>query len=193
MHVVILIRHPAAFVTSMMRLGSPHHLEDLTRQGVLMERHLGGILANVRVSNLPMVEQLALSWLCLYHVMTKYLAANPAMMLLKHEDLSNDPVNSVENLYRQFGLPFGPAIDRTICRYTAGSNPIEPTRNEPHVLKRDSRGNTTRWKSALTPSQALAIRSITLPVAQEHYSEDSWFIGGAETFVEGARMSQNEG
>lgn len=172
--VIVLMRHPAAFVTSMLRLGHPSHLTDLLDQPALVEHHLQDVRRNVSTNDLTMVEQLATVWLCLYGVLQTFSARNPGMILLRHEDLSVDPEDVISSLYCQLDLPFTSKIRQTVREHTRSDNPVDPTANQPHVLKRNSQENAVRWKGILSGKDVDTIRGITSPIARDYYADDSW-------------------
>lgn len=171
--VVILIRHPAAMVGSFKRLGMYHSLEQLIAQDRLMEEHLKGLIPP-DWQRLSSVEQIALLWRCLNQVLHQFSQANPRMIVMRHEDISASPELSFRSLYDQLGLHYSYGVGRTIRNHTAARNPVDPTNNRMHQLKRDSRSNIYRWRKVLTLDELRAIKAITGDMADRYYDEATW-------------------
>ena len=172
--VVVLIRHPAAFVGSIRRLNWRFDFGNFYHQNHLMERHLKQILNDYKTENLSNIEEGALLWKCIYQVLFCYLERNPKMIGVRHEDISHDPTQAFRNLYQSLSIKYTQRIDQTIKSFTDSSNVTAPTDNKAHVLKRNSRENIKRWKEILTERDVEIIKDITGDLARQYYSDDEW-------------------
>jgi hypothetical protein len=64
----------------------------------------------------------SLLWWVIYGTVAAYRQELPGLEVVRHEDLSADPVPAFGKLYAQLGLPFGPGAERAIlAATTAGS------------------------------------------------------------------------
>lgn len=175
MEVVVLIRHPAAFVASLQRLDWRFDLRRLVDKNDLLEDHLRGILDPDRdFEAIAPVEEAALLWKCIYSVLTTYADRNPEMMVVSHEALSRDPVGGFRSLYARLGLSFTPRVAVEIERATGERNPADPEEGGTHSIYRDSRGSVARWKSVLHRSDVDRIRELTQDLADRYYTEADW-------------------
>ena len=98
--VVVTVRHPAAFASSLQRLNWNFDFNDLLDQPLLMRDHLGkyrGEMSAIRAEDV--IGQAALLWKMIYSVVYKFKEMNPEWMIVRHEDLSRDPVNKYRELY----------------------------------------------------------------------------------------------
>lgn len=92
--------------------------------------------------------------------------------VVRHEDLSVDPVPEFAALYDRLGLPLGPAAERTILRATSGGADQGLMRgslaggvSRTAARRLDSRANLQVWRERLTPEQVARVRELTADVA----------------------------
>jgi hypothetical protein len=171
----VLIRHPAAVVGSVLRLNWAQNPKEwfLGQRELVRRFQLGEFLSDPAAEG-SLLERASVTWACLYRVLGEFLHENPGMVPLRHEDLSDQPVESIKGIYQQFGLHFDGQVARKIREYTANENPVDPTGNAAHVLKRDSRANASRWKKFLTPAQVEQVYKLTSSVAAKWYDGSDW-------------------
>lgn len=174
MNVVVIMRHPAAFVSSIKRLNWGSSLTDFMNQEHLVKDHLHPYLAGIDEEKLSVVERLSIIWNCIHSVLLTYVERNPAMIMVRHEDVSMNPIAEFRKLYEALDIEFTPHIERKLKKFTNPDNPVDPTNNDVHVLKRNSKDNATRWKSLLTDYEIGQIKEMTKPVAEQIYSESEW-------------------
>ena len=173
-HTVIVMRHPASMVASHKRLGWRYNLDDFKRHEALMADHLGDMLHAVDALKVGLVEEAAYLWLMINHVLETYAARNEKMIIVRHEDLSRQPLAEFVKLYDTFDLPFSQRVQRRIKDHTSASNSADPHDNVAHQLKRDSVSNLARWKKILTEKETQLVREITAPIADKYYSATEW-------------------
>jgi hypothetical protein len=94
--------------------------------------------------------------------------------VVRHEDLSRDPVPGFRDLYRALGLGFTPRAERTVLKFSSSENPKEPPRDKVHSVKVDSRAGLGNWRKRLSEQEIRRIRDITQGVSQLYYAEESW-------------------
>ena len=177
--VVVTVRHPAAFASSLLRLDWPFQIEDLLAQPLLMRDWLSPYreeMEALRKAPDDILAQGCLLWRMIYNVVAemrnKYAA--DVLRVVRHEDLSLDPVGGFRDLYTMLGLQFGPAVEGQILKSSSVENPQELSRKRVHATQLDSKANLENWKRRLTPEQIKRVRQHTEQAAQVYYPELSW-------------------
>jgi len=98
----------------------------------------------------------------------------PSIQVVRHEDLSLDPVSGYRTLYQALGLDFTPRAEQAILNSSSSENPTEVSQKKVHTVKLDSRANLDNWKRRLMPEEVDRIRSVTEEVAHLYYPEVNW-------------------
>ena len=109
--VIILVRHPLAFVSSLKRLQWTFDFQDLLSQPLLMRDHLEPFRDQMSAMiNNPddVIAQGSLLWRMVYSVVDGYRSSYPEFMVVRHEDLSRNPEGGFRDLYASLGLAFTP-------------------------------------------------------------------------------------
>ncbi len=172
---VLLVRHPAAFASSLKRLDWRFNFENFTQQSDLMERFLEPFRSQIENPPTDQIEEAALAWTCLTTIIVKYRELYPNWIYLRHEDLSFDPFNQYKTLFKKLDLPFTKNAEAAIRSTTSSANSSDVTnQGKVHQLKRDSRANITNWKKRLSKHEIEQIKSITKDTADHFYSDDEW-------------------
>lgn len=174
MDVVVVIRHPAAFVASLKRLNWRFDFSNFIVQEKLMSDHLHEFEGKIKKSNMDIIEMGALLWLCIYHVLCKYLQDNPRWILKRHEDLSREPEVEFADIYKRLSIPFNDKISRTIRDYSCSGNPTSAPKNEVHYLMRNSKNNIKHWHNALSETEIETIRKIVSELSDKYYGIADW-------------------
>ena len=177
MDVIVPIRHPAAFVSSIKRVGWSHDFADFLAQPLLMRDHLQPFETEIRKfaeNSRSLFDQAILIWRLIHHVIEKYRRKHTDWIFLRHEDISSDPVGRFERLFKHLHIPFSKDIRDTVQAHSASSNPLEPPGNTINFIKRDSKSNIIAWKNRLTPGEIDQIKTQTHDVYPAFYSETDW-------------------
>jgi hypothetical protein len=181
MDVIVMIRHPAAFVGSLKKAYWPFSFRHFLEQSLLMEHHLGGFKAEIehfvqegRDSDL--VGQGILMWRMFSHVILKYKETHPAWLFIRHEDLSADPVAGFAKIFERLSLDYSQKVQDVIRAFSNPTNPSEQLNGDPMYLKRDSRSNIWNWKKRLTADEIDRIRENTSDISHLFYSEEDWGV-----------------
>ncbi len=170
--VVITVRHPAAFASSLKRLNWPFDFQDLLNQPALMRDYLEQDRAEMEACPPgDVVAQAALLWRMIYRAVDSMRAQRPDFRIVRHEDLSLDPLGGFKDLYDWLELPFTPQVRETILNSSSSENPTELSTKKVHSVKLDSRANIENWKKRLTPEEIETIRSLTAGVSQIFYPD----------------------
>jgi hypothetical protein len=173
--VVVAVRHPAAFANSLKRLNWPFDFDDLLDQPLLMRDHLEPYYDEMRsIKSDDVIGQAALLWRMIYRSVHSTLELNPDFIVVRHEDLSRDPVNKYRDLYALLGLDYTPHVQEIILNSSNSDNPVELSRRKTHSIKLDSLANMDNWKRTLTYEEIQRIREMTEEVFLLYYSDKEW-------------------
>ena len=173
--VIVLVRHPAAFASSLKRLGWTHDFLGLLDQPLLLRDHLGRFEDELRefaAAEREIVDQAILLWRMIYSTVGTFRERHPAWTFVRHEDLSRDPVAGFERLYATLGLEYTDGIRRAVEESSAEGNPTELRRR--HDVRLDSRASVESWRRRLTPEEIERIRAGVADVAPAFYSDEDW-------------------
>ena len=126
MNVLIMIRHPAAFCSSLKIKNWMFEFKNFLEQPLLMKKYLGKFENEIRdYTENPknIIEQAILLWKCIYHTVNMYQENHPEWMFVRHEDLSLDSVNQFRLIYKAFGLEFTHRSKSAILKSSGHHNP----------------------------------------------------------------------
>lgn len=173
--VVFTVRHPAAFAGSLKRLDWRFDFRDLLDQPLLMRDHLEPERHEMQnMLSADVVSQAALLWRIIHRLVHATSGWIPSLLMIRHEDLSLDPVSGYKSLYSSLGLSFNARVEETILNASSSENPVKLARNKTHSVKLDSRASLNNWKKILTPEEITRTRKITEGVSELFYSDDEW-------------------
>ena len=175
--VAITIRHPAAFVSSLKRLGWVFDFKDLLDQPLLMRDWLEPYRPQMEAmleKREDVIGQGSLLWQMVYQTVTCFQSRDLDFQVVRHEDLSLDPVNGFRGLYAALGLNFNEKAKNTIENSSSSDNPGEVSRNAVHAYRLNSQANLQNWKKRLDPGEIHRIRALTESVTQHFYPDLDW-------------------
>ena len=172
---VITIRHPAAFAHSLKRLNWPFDFHDLLAQPRLLELLSESDRAEMESMKAEdVIGQGALLWRIIYQFVHHTRERFAEFSLVRHEDVSLDPVGEFQKLYSALGLNFDERARKSILNSSSSENPAQLSKRKTHSVKLDSRENLRSWKRNLAPHEIDRIRRMTQPVADLYYSTNDW-------------------
>jgi hypothetical protein len=175
--VLIMIRHPGAFVSSVMRLGWDFDFADLLSQPLLLRDWLAGYeneISKLVQGSKNILIQGCLLWSIIYKVVYEMKERNPGFITLRHEDLSQDPQARFLALFEKLGLDYSAKAARVIQKYSGRDNPVEVSRQNVHSVRVDSRTNLENWKRRLAQEEIAKVRELTAEVYPLFYEEGDW-------------------
>jgi hypothetical protein len=175
--VVVTVRDPVAVVSSWKRLGWSPRFAELLAQPALVRDWLASSRAELeaaaRATVRDPVGQASLLWRVIYRAVADYRQRVPGLLVVRHEDLSSDPVPAFAELYGRLGLPFGERARRAVLAATSGGDGhaamrwsfgrAGPSRTAARRL--DSRANLEAWREVLDQREVARIRALTAEVA----------------------------
>ena len=176
MNVVILIRHPAAFVSSLKVKKWSCPFPDLLNQPHLVRRYLQAFEADMHrciAEKKDIIDQSILLWRIIHSVIQQYREQYPEWIYLRHEDLSRNPLTEFSQIYHALGLDYTDQIQSKIAASTGQSNPKETTPNI-HNVNRNSEANIWNWQERLTQTEIERIYEGTTDIGRLFYSDADW-------------------
>jgi hypothetical protein len=182
--VVIMIRHPASFVSSLKLLNYKFPFSHLLDQNKLVEDKLKKYepeLVEFVRDEKSIVEQGELLWRMIYDVVSQYKKTyNSDWFYIKFEDIVRNPEVTFENIYRHLGLTMNSDNLKNIKSHLAKSDKksdkeakLLPGSGEPgynHSIE----DHLTIYKKVLTPGEISYIKDKSKDIWQEYYSEEDW-------------------
>jgi hypothetical protein len=175
--IVVTVRHPAAFASSLKRLGWQFDFSDLLEQPLLLQDWLApfrGEMEAMLQTPQDVIGQAALLWRMVYQVVAAYRMQIPDLQIVRHEDLSVDPLPGFKALYASLGLEFNGRARNTVLSSSSSENPHEGSQTALYAVRLDSRANLQNWKRRLEAQEIRRIRDLTETVASTYYPDLDW-------------------
>lgn len=175
--VVIVLRHPAAFVSSLKRLDWPFDFKDILAQPLLMRDWLGPFRTEMEAAvDQPrdVIGQGSLLWRMICYATHQISQRYPKIHVIRHEEFSLQPIKEFERLYSQLELPFTSNVRKGILRATSSKNPQEVSLESIYSTNLDSAANLENWRQRLSKEEITRIHSLTQDVAGLYYRDQDW-------------------
>jgi Sulfotransferase family len=176
-NVVVMIRHPAAFVNSMKNRNWPFYPSRWALpQSLLMRDYLSPFekqMIELEQGQHDIIDQTALLWKILNYVVLEYKKKNKNWIFLRHEDIAMNPIDSFRNLYDRLALVFSDGIRQAIYDFSKETNPVEGD-DSVHAIRRNSQATVSGWKCSLTSSEIRRIRMQVEEVSSYFYLDSDW-------------------
>ena len=168
-NVVMIVRHPAAVVSSRRRLGWASDLRSILRQSGL------GDYRDISSFDLrdPIVEG-SLLWNMIYDRAGREASSDGRLTILRYEDFAGAPSTSFADLYDLVGAEFSRKVARVIDNATSSDNPSQTASDNPHVTRMYSKAAAGAWRARLTMRELEVIRAITSGTWELFYTPDEW-------------------
>ena len=174
MDVIIMIRHPAAFVDSIKEQNWTHNFSHFLNQPLLMKEYLFPFEDQIKKfthKKIDIFDQAILLWKLIYHVVSKYQEKQKNWLYVKHEDLSGDPVAGFGKIFKFLNIRFSKEIRKKIEQHSSHTNPVE---GGVHSIKRNSSAIIKKWKNKFTDEEIKKIRDSVESISKKFYSEEEW-------------------
>ena len=180
--VVMLIRHPASFVSSIKRLNWGFDYErNWSAQPLLMKNLLSGYedrLAGYR-GEVDLVGEGIVVWNAMYDVVAGYRDRHPDWEFVRYEDLAADPLPRFRALYESLGLSWTESTAAEVVRSSQSGNPVDVTPDRKHEIRRHSKAAALSWHTRLSKAEIDRIRTETQTVWPKFYAEEEWEAAGS--------------
>lgn len=173
--IIVLVRHPAAFASSVTRLGWRLDVRWLLGQPELIDGDLAPFRQELEHDgDLDLLDHAVLIWRALNTVVQRYERDHPSWNILRYEDLATDPVSGFQDLYTAVGLPWEPKVAAQIAERTSVAQPGEVASSSRGGTDRNSRQAMWTWTRRLTEEQIARVRTATRDVAEHWYDDTAW-------------------
>jgi hypothetical protein len=174
MKVIVVIRHPAAFVASLQRAGWAAGFNQFLAQPQLMEDWLYPYADMFRHPSEDFIERAALLWTAIYYVVKGYLDQHDDWYWCRLEDVAREPLGQFNAIYSYARLPYRERIQRKILSYSSPANPVLSTPTDLHNIRRNSAASLDTWRDELSATDINNIRRIAEPIAHQFYHDHDW-------------------
>ncbi len=178
MDVVAMIRHPAAFVSSVKAKNWTHNFDHFLNQPLLMENYLVPFESQIRKfaqEEQSVIDQAALLWNIIYCTLLQFKKKHPEWIFLRHEDISRNPLEGFEKLDDGLHLDYTEEVKMVIRAHSSPTSETGLLKGRTFTsVKLDSISNIWSWKTRLTPTEIERIKVQVQDISQLFYSEDEW-------------------
>jgi GT2 family glycosyltransferase len=171
--VIAMVRHPAEFVRSVLRLGWNVAPASYLDQPDFVETLPAEMVAEVAAAaeGLGPLREAALMWKVINFHVDRVAERRPGIRIVRHEDLARSPVEGFASLGRWLGLN-AQILARRVGPYCSAENPVEPEKHDD--FRRNSAANVERWRDYFGEDDLNAIRTVVEPVSTLYgYTFDS--------------------
>jgi hypothetical protein len=175
--VVVVVRHPAAVATSLLKLGWSFDFQDLLDQPLLMRDWLEPFrdeMEQLIATSNNLISQSCLLWRMVYQSVDQMRRKIPELIVIRHEDFSLNPPGRFEQLYRELNLEYTAEIQGAITAASSSNNPKETSKGSVHSVRIDSQAIVKSWQQHLSSEQIEKVRQLTADVASLYYSPEDW-------------------
>lgn len=164
--ILIVMRHPCGFASSLAKLDWQVRVDILLRQKSLMRDHLGRYEDVMRRATNDKWLNFGAFWAAIHRVLIEQMTDHPHWDLCKYEDLCQDPSGQFSDLTRKLGLELsGNAHSKMLLNSTRISKDPGSTRREsslmPHI-----------WKQRMTKGQIDAVKGIVSEFGIGEYRDE---------------------
>ena len=164
---LVLIRYPAAYVLSIKEKEWWFNFDSLLEQEHFFNGDLKflreEVLAYGRKSNPTLIENAALMWKICYAQVLHYKEKFPHWYFIKHEELSENPLQEFQKIFNYFEITFTPRVKNYIVATTRAK--------ENTIHSRDASANAVKWKQKLTMEEKQTIYNIVHDVSDQYYEK----------------------
>jgi hypothetical protein len=170
--VLLLVRHPAAFVASLKVKNWKFDYFNFANQPFLIKEKLQKFETEINYfvenPNQDIIKQGILLWNIIYDVVYKYQNKYPNWYVITHEKLSSNPLMEYEKIFKHFNLDFSDKVKTNILNSSEGEG------GKDSKLKRDSKSNITSWKNRLSAHEINLIKEGTKEISDLYYTQADW-------------------
>jgi hypothetical protein len=168
--VVVLIRHPAAFVASLKVKDWQYDFNNYLSQPNLMNTYLKDYQETIddfSKNKKDIIDQGILLWNTIHETIAYYQKKyKNEWYFVKHEDLSIDPISEFNKMFSKLNLILDSKVENYINETTNGS--------EQSDFKRNSAKNIKTWKNRLSDDEIERIKIGTGNVWNKFYTDNDW-------------------
>lgn len=181
MQAVVMIRHPAAFASSIKRLSWRFDFQNWRDQPLLQRDLIGPYEGEIREfaeREHDIVDQAILMWNVIHHVIRGYEERHPDWSFVRHEDLSEEPLKGFRELFVKLDLAWDQFVEDAIIRSSTDETRKEVPLYLHRTVQRDSRAARWTWVTRLSQEEQDRVRQGTAEVAARWYGDADWVPSG---------------
>jgi hypothetical protein len=177
---VVLIRHPAAFVNSVISAGWNLPFDDIYAQTELLEgplRYFAEDIEEYASIEKSSLDKAILFWNIAHKRIYDYQMAHLDWIYIRHEDLLLDPVTQFKALYKRLGIPFESYFKAVINADSGKRHSVTAARffrMGNAYIRRDSSSLYKSWTKHLDSFEISRIRSRTERFWPLFYNDVDW-------------------
>lgn len=172
MDVVVMVRHPVAFASSIKRLNWRFEFRDWLAQEDLLRDKLERWRDDMHAcwaNKVDVIEHAIVMWNAIHDVVDGYRASHPEWTFVRYEDLAGDPAAGFRALYESTHLTWSSKVETAIAQTSSAGNPSEVPLWRHQSIKRSSAAARDTWKTRLTPEEVERVTKGTAEVAARFY------------------------
>lgn len=174
--VIVSIRHPAAVYDSRKKLNWIFNYNWWERQKDFNK----DILKEHKYYHLNFKNNLIINssvhWLICYSYIDKLVQQyKENILIVRHEDLSNKPIEEYRYIYKWLSLEFDDKISHKINKITKGNKIEKTSSNLAKLESRNSQKVIFKWKESLTIDELKAIENITYKISKKYYKDKKFW------------------
>jgi len=173
--IIILVRHPAAFISSILLKQWSFDFNNFTSQPLLMRNHLQQFeieLKSENLKNYDIIDQGILLWKIFASVLNYYRKQHPDWLIIKHEDISKYPIDKFKSIASYISVPFSEKMENKIKLTTNTDNP-SVSKSSTDVV-RNSGIIPDQWKTRLSQHEIERIYNKIEPEYYIDYYPTNW-------------------
>lgn len=157
--VIIVGRHPAGFVSSILRLNWDFDFNIFLNQNDLMDKYLFHYKDVIREHNKPgmNIAKAAVLWCVVYYVLEQ-MSFNKPVLWIKYEDICENPIGEFKKLFKKINLEWNSKVENKLISSTKSISTFSD--NITTELKRDTTKMKNIWKDRLTDEDQKTIHNV---------------------------------
>lgn len=163
--VLVIIRHPCAFASSIQRLGYSTNITDFLDQPRLIEDWLEPYESLLHDCQSSFWRQIAAFWACAYTVLNGQLQHHPDWLEVFYEDLCVNPHEEYAKLYDRLDLQHTMATTRMVEKTSSTAD------YRAKSTKRESQRMIDVWKERLTKESIKTIMEVVSHFQVPYYRD----------------------
>jgi len=168
MNVVVIVRHPAGFVSSRVSKNLFFPFDDLLSQRKLVNEKLIDFKEEIKKQvekPSSVIGQSSLLWRIIYSFVNKYISESDSI-IVRYEDICINPVVEFKALYQRLNLKWSDKISKYVQKYSSGNNAAR--------ISKDSRKHAFIFRKRLTSDQIERIKRETVDIWPLFYTSEDW-------------------
>lgn len=169
--VVVIVRHPAAFVASLKHADWHFPFEHLTQQESFLELLPPKIVDDLRYYSQfrqSIIDQGILLWNTMHYMILRYQEKyQNEWLFVTHEEISREAHLGFAKIFNYLDIEYDELLAKEISDYS-------DNRGSDNKVSRNSIKNIKSWKDRLSESEISIIRKRTDEISSKFYEDKDW-------------------